>query len=79
MAASRPYSADPWCAVAAEISRLDASSAIVLDVTTGTAATSAGQSHSCVRPTRSAVRPSAATMSVAAGSSDTILMPRTFP
>ena len=63
---------------ASEISRLlRVSAENSAAVTTGTRATaSGGQSHSWVRPTRSAVRPSSATMSVAAGSSETMRMLR---
>lgn len=41
-------------------------------VITGTDSTPAGQSHSCVRPTRLSRSPSEHTMSVAEGSSETI-------
>lgn len=78
---SSVYSDDPRCAApptASEISRLPrASAANSARVTTGIPETSsAGQSHSWVRPTSRSPRPSSTTMSVAAGNNETILMAR---
>src|SRR3569833_2026268 len=47
-------------------------------ITRGNALTTSGKSHSWLIPTRWSIRPSAATISVAAGSKDTIRMPYNF-
>ena len=77
-ASSMPYSSSPdpiaratSSSIAAEPSVEESSRAID---TAGRASTPGGQSHSWLRPTRESRRPSASTISVADGSSETIRM-----